>query len=243
MFSKAWKNQRFSFPTLGKRAVLDTAAPHRYLTRMKNPLLLDHALAQHHLTTLRDASTPPEEFRRVVHRLTLLLAAEATRDLATKSVRVRTPLATAPGARLREHVGLVPILRAGLGMMDAVLELLPEAEVWHLGVYRNEHTLQPVEYYKKFQHARPVDTALVLDPMLATGGSALAALEALAGWGVRRVKLLALIAAPEGLRKVRAAFPDTQIYLAALDRRLNARGYILPGLGDAGDRMFNARAS
>ena len=210
---------------------------------MKNPLLLQHTLAEHHLAILRAATTPPQEFRRAIRQLTLLLAAEATRDLAIKPIRVQTPLMTAPGAQLKEHVGLVPILRAGLGMVDALLDLLPEAAVWHLGVYRNERTLQPVEYYKKFQRARPVDVAIALDPMLATGGSALAALEALTKWGVKRIKLIALIAAPEGLQKVRAAYPRTQIYLAALDRRLNRHGYILPGLGDSGDRMFNACAS
>ena len=210
---------------------------------MKKPFLLDHALAQHHLTTLRAAATPPQEFRRAIRQLTLLLAVEATRDLATKAVRVQTPLMATQGAQVKEPIGLVPILRAGLGMVDAMLELLPEAAVWHLGVYRDERTLRPVEYYAKFKKALPVDTAIVLDPMLATGGSALAALAALTAWGVHRVKLLALIAAPEGLQKVRAAYPRAQIYLAALDRRLNKHGYILPGLGDAGDRMFNARAS
>ncbi|MCX7008441.1 MAG: uracil phosphoribosyltransferase [Kiritimatiellaeota bacterium] len=210
---------------------------------MKKLHLLQHPLAQHHLTALRDVATPSEEFRRIVRRLTLLLAAEATRDLATKPVRVQTPLMIAPGAKLRASIGLVPILRAGLGMVDAMLELLPQAAVWHLGVYRDERTLQPVEYYAKFKKARPVDVALVLDPMLATGGSALAALAALSNWGVKRIKLLALIAAPEGVRKVQRAFPRVEVHLVALDRRLNQHGYILPGLGDAGDRTFNARAS
>ncbi|TAN36988.1 MAG: uracil phosphoribosyltransferase [Verrucomicrobia bacterium] len=209
---------------------------------MKDLQLLRHPLAQHHLAALRDVATPPEEFRRLVRRLTLLLAAKATRDLATKPIRVTTPLMTASGAQLRERIGLVPILRAGLGMVDALLELLPQAAVWHLGVYRDERTLQPVEYYAKFKKARPVDVALVLDPMLATGGSALTALEALSNWGVKRIKLLALIAAPEGVKKIQRAFPRVQIHLVALDRRLNEHGYILPGLGDAGDRTFNARA-
>jgi uracil phosphoribosyltransferase len=210
---------------------------------MKKLHLLQHPLAHHHLAALRDVATPSEEFRRIVRRLTLLLAAEATRDLATKPVRVQTPLMTAPGAKLLESIGLVPILRAGLGMVDAMLELLPQAAIWHLGVYRDERTLQPVEYYAKFKKAKPVDVALVLDPMLATGGSALAALEALTEWGVKRIKLLALIAAPEGVKKVQQAFPRVDLHLVALDRRLNQHGYILPGLGDAGDRTFNARAS
>ena len=204
--------------------------------------LLRHPLAQHHLAALRNEATPPEEFRRLVRRLTLLLAAEATRDLATKPVRVKTPLMIAPGAQLTQRIGLVPILRAGLGMVDALLDLLPQAAVWHLGVYRDERTLQPVEYYAKFKKAKPVDVALVLDPMLATGGSASAALEALTQWGVKRIKLLALIAAPEGVQKIQQAFPQVQIHLVALDRRLNRHGYILPGLGDAGDRTFNACA-
>lgn len=210
---------------------------------MKKLHLLQHPLAQHHLAALRDVATPSEEFRRLVHRLTLLLAAETTRDLATKPVRVQTPLMIAPGAQLKERIGLVPILRAGLGMVDAVLELLPQAAVWHLGVYRDERTLQPVEYYAKFKKAQPVDVAFVLDPMLATGGSAVAALEALSSWGVKRIKLLALIAAPEGVKKVQQAFPRVDLHLVALDRRLNQHGYILPGLGDAGDRTFHARAS
>jgi len=213
------------------------------VTPVKNLHLLQHPVAEHHLAALRATTTPPEEFRRLVRRLTLLLAAEATRDLATKAVRVQTPLMAAPGAQLKEHLGLVPILRAGLGMVDAMLELLPQAAVWHLGVYRDERTLRPVEYYAKFKKAKPVDVALVLDPMLATGGSALAALGELTRWGVKRLKLIALIAAPEGVKRVHAAFPEVQIHLAALDRRLNRHGYILPGLGDAGDRTFNARAS
>ena len=214
----------------------------RYVTHMKKLHLLRHPLAQHHLAALRSTATPPDEFRRLVRRLTLLLAAEATRDLATQPVRVATPLMTAPGVQLSEHIGLVPILRAGLGMVDALLELLPQAAVWHLGVYRDERTLLPVEYYAKFKKAQPVDVALVLDPMLATGGSALAALELLSQWGVQRIKLLALIAAPEGVKKVQQAFPGVEVHLVALDCRLNQHGYILPGLGDAGDRTFNARA-
>jgi uracil phosphoribosyltransferase len=142
-----------------------------------------------------------------------------------------------------QRIGVVPILRAGLGMVDPILNLIPDAEVWHLGFYRDEKTLQPIEYYRKLPQGDPVDVSLVLDPMLATGGSAIAALEAVYAWGVKTVKLLAMIAAPEGVQRVHTQFPDTQLYVCAIDDRLNEHGYILPGLGDAGDRMFNARAA
>lgn len=188
---------------------------------------------------LRSASTAPAEFRRHVQRLAMLLAYEATKDLRTCPVDVTTPLATTSGQVLQERIGLVPILRAGLGMVDAVIELIPTAEVWHLGLYRDERTLQPVEYYSKLPESQPVDVALVVDPMLATGGSAVAALEALADWGVRRTKLLACIAARPGIDTVLERFPDTQIYVAAIDPELNSHAYIVPGLGDAGDRIFN----
>jgi len=197
-----------------------------------------HPLVEHHLATLRDRATPPEAFRLALRRLTVLLACEATRDLPLRAVRVRTPLAAAPARRVAARVGLVPILRAGLGMVEPVLDLLPEAEVWHLGFYRDERTLRPVEYYQKLPPRRPVDVALVLDPMLATGGSAVAALETLERWGARETRLLALIAAPAGLRRVARRFPRVAVHVCAVDRRLDARGFILPGLGDAGDRQF-----
>ncbi len=209
---------------------------------MKNFFIIKHPLVQHHLACLRDKSTPPAEFRHLISRLSILLSYEATKDLRVQSVHVQTPLATARGYKLKQRIGLTPILRAGLGMVDPVLNLIPTAEVWHLGFYRDEKTLKPIEYYKKLPARRPVDVALVLDPMLATGGSAIAALEAVYAWGVKRVKLLSMIAAPEGLRKIRARFPDTQIYVCAVDERLNKYAYILPGLGDAGDRIFNAQA-
>ncbi|MBU4459001.1 MAG: uracil phosphoribosyltransferase [Verrucomicrobia bacterium] len=208
------------------------------MNRAPPAVVLDHPLVRHHLARLRDASTPPAEFRGAVRALSMLLAYEALRDLPMRRTSVRTPLESTAAARVRGRIGLVPILRAGLGMVDPVLGLLPEAEVWHLGVYRDETTLQPVAYYNKFPARRPVDVALVLDPMLATGGSAIAALRAVRDWGVKRVKLLAVIAAPEGLRAVRSAYPDAAVFVCARDRRLNDRGYILPGLGDAGDRQF-----
>jgi len=209
---------------------------------MKNVTELNHPLIQHHLVRLRDESTPPPVFRRIVHRLTVLLTYEASKDLQLTPVEIQTPLAKAPGKQLTDRIGLVPILRAGLGMVDPVLDLIPGAEVWHLGFYRDERTLEPVEYYKKLPSQHVVDVALVLDPMLATGGSALAALDALYDWGVPTKKLLSLIAAPEGVKAVHEKYPDTQVYVCAIDDCLNDKAYIIPGLGDAGDRMFNARA-
>lgn len=201
--------------------------------------IVEHPLITHHVTRLRDVATPPDEFRRSIQRLAMLLAYAATDDLSTEAIDVRTPLATTRGAVLRQRVGLVPILRAGLGMVDPILELIPQAEVWHLGVYRDEATARPVEYYSKIPTARPVDTALVLDPMLATGGSARAALAPLRNWGVPRRKLLSVIAARPGIEAVQADDPGVQIYVCAVDPELDARKFIVPGLGDAGDRTFN----
>lgn len=198
-----------------------------------------HPLVQHHLAKLRDKATRPDEFRRLVHRLAGLLAYEATRDLSTRPFEIETPLTRTTSQQLSQRIGLVPILRAGLGMVDPLLDLLPEAEVWHLGLYRDEATARPVEYYSKLPANRPVDVALVLDPMLATGGSAIAALTALKRWGVPKLKVLSLIAAPEGISSVIEAFPGAQIFVCAIDLELNSRKFIFPGLGDAGDRSFN----
>jgi uracil phosphoribosyltransferase len=200
---------------------------------------LDHPLVQHHLARLRDATTPPEEFRLLIQRLAALLAYEATKDLCTEPVEVQTPLTTTTCYTLAQRIGLVPILRAGLGLVDPILNLIPSAEVWHLGLYRDEATAMPVEYYSKLPPTHPVDVALLLDPMLATGGSAVAALQALQRWGVKQVKLLAVIASREGVETVLREFPDTQIYVCVIDPELNSRKYIIPGLGDAGDRIFN----
>ena len=209
---------------------------------MDQVTVIDHPLARHHLATLRDRETPPPQFRAALERLTFLLVYEATKDLAVIDRPVTTPLVETSGHALADRIGLVPILRAGLGMVEPVLMVLPDAEVWHLGFYRDENTLQPVEYYQKLPHGEPVDVALVVDPMLATGGSAIAALDTLANWGVKRTKLLSMIAAPEGVRHVIEHSPQTQMFLIAVDERLNDQGYILPGLGDAGDRVFNAKA-
>jgi uracil phosphoribosyltransferase len=198
-----------------------------------------HPLIEHHLTRMRRATTRPSEFRDLVRRLSVLMAYEATQDLPTKPYQVETPLANVEGVQVRGRIGLIPILRAGLGMVDPVLDLLPIAEVWHLGLYRDEDTAQPIRYYDKLPPNRPVDVALVLDPMLATGGSATAALMTLREWGVPQVKVLSLIAAQEGVDAVASQFPEAQIYVCHIDPELNANKFIVPGLGDAGDRIFN----
>ena len=205
-----------------------------------------HPAVLHKLAILRDEKTEPKKFREVVRELSWLLGYEALADARVRSVEVRTPLETMAGHQLGERIGLIPILRAGLGMVDAMLELMPTAEVWHLGLFRDERTLRPVEYYNKLPDSANVDLCLILDPMLATGGSATAAIEVLKRWGAVqpvRIKLLNLIAAPEGVEAVAAAHPDVEIHCAALDRGLNEKGYIMPGLGDAGDRQFGTGKS
>ncbi len=205
---------------------------------MQKVFELDHPLVHHHLTHLRSQETAPHIFRAQIRRLAVLLAAEATRDLPLKPKTIKTPLVEMKGAVLDVRIGLVPILRAGLGMTDALLDLLPTAEVWHLGFYRDEETLQPVEYYQKFS-ARPPDLVFVLDPMLATGGSAAAGIQRVKDWGAKEVRMLSIIAAPEGIAAVREQHPDVSIYVCGIDEELNDDAYILPGLGDAGDRIFN----
>lgn len=224
-------------------AVLDIDRPvARYRpTRMNGVFEVSHPLIEHHLTRLRDKTTPPTEFRALVQRLATLLAYEATKDLLLDLHRIDTPLCAFSGKQLAERVGLVPILRAGLGMIDPVLELIPTAEVWHLGVYRDEATARPIEYYSKLPTTEPVDVALILDPMLATGGSAVAALASLREWEVPVVKLLSIIASREGIDAVRQQFPESQIFVCAIDPELNDRKFIVPGLGDAGDRIFNTQ--
>jgi len=198
-----------------------------------------HPLIACHLTRLRDRSTQAAEFRCLASRLASLLAYEALQDLRTETVAVETPLAWTEGRKLAQRVGLVPILRAGLGMVEPVLELIPQAEVYHLGLYRDEATAKPVKYYSKLPDERPVDVALVVDPMLATGGSAVAAMTTLHEWGVPQVKLLAIIASEEGCKVVESEFPEAQIYVCQIDPDLNDKKFIVPGLGDAGDRIFN----
>jgi len=197
-----------------------------------------HPAILHKLAVLRDVRTEPKKFREVVRELSWLLGYEALADVGVRPLTVRTPLEEMVGAELADRIGLIPILRAGLGMVDAMLELMPTAEVWHLGLFRDERTLQPVEYYNKLPDSASVDLCLILDPMLATGGSATAAIDVLKRWGAVRIKLVNLIAAPEGVAAVAGAHPDVEIHCAALDRQLNEKGYIMPGLGDAGDRQF-----
>ena len=197
-----------------------------------------HPAILHKLAILRDERTEPKKFREVVRELSWLLGYEALADVRVQPIEIRTPLEPMTASQLGERVGFVPILRAGLGMVDAMLELMPTAEVWHLGLFRDERTLRPVEYYNKLPDSATVDLCLILDPMLATGGSATAAIEVLKRWGASRIKLINIIAAPEGVDAVTTAHPDVEIYCAALDRQLNEKGYILPGLGDAGDRQF-----
>lgn len=197
-----------------------------------------HPLVLHKLTLLRRTVTEPKKFRELVGELAQFLLYEATLDLPLAPRQVETPLATFAGHRIAEQVGLVPILRAGLGMVDPILDMIPTAHVWHIGLYRDHHTLAPVTYYNKLPPQVDVDVCLVLDPMLATGGSASAAVTILKEWGARRIKFLGLIAAPEGVHTLANDHPDVPIHLAALDERLNDKGYILPGLGDAGDRQF-----
>jgi uracil phosphoribosyltransferase len=197
-----------------------------------------HPLVRHKQTFLRSIQTDPPAFRAHVRQLAQLLFFEAAHDLRLTPQTVRTPLADYPGHAIEEKVGLLPILRAGLGMAEAVLDLLPGAQVWHLGLYRDEETLRPVTYYNKLPPEPTIDRAIVLDPMLASGGSAIAAVEILKKWGMKRIQFLGLIAAPEGVRALHDAHPDVPIYLAAIDEFLNEQCYIVPGLGDAGDRQF-----
>lgn len=205
---------------------------------MSNVFISSHPLVAHKLAKLRAVDTEPKKFRELVREIAGLLAYEATADLLTEEVEVRTPLAMAKGQVLREKIGLVPILRAGLGMVEGFWELMPSAEVWHIGIYRDEHTLKPIEYYNKLPTEPTVSVCLILDPMLATGGSATATVEVLKRWGVKKIKFVGVIGAPEGIAAMTAAYPEVPIYLAAVDERLNSSGYILPGLGDAGDRQF-----
>ncbi len=197
-----------------------------------------HPLIKHKLTKLRDQSTDPKQFRELVREASALLAYEATEDLSLEPLEVTTPLAKTEGWRLKEKIGLVPILRAGLGMVEGIWGLMPGAEVWHIGIYRDEKTLAPVEYYNKLPVEPTVSLCLILDPMLATGGSAVATVNVLKRWGVSKIKFIGLIGSPEGIALMNKHHPEVPIYLAAVDERLNVNGYILPGLGDAGDRQF-----
>lgn len=205
---------------------------------MSNVYESKHPLIAHKLSRLRDKNTEPKKFRELVREIAGLLAYEATADLATTPVEIETPIQKMTARQLQEKIGLVPILRAGLGMVEGIWELMPSSEVWHIGLYRDEKTLKPVEYYNKLPIQPRVAVCLILDPMLATGGSATATADVLKKWGVTKIKFVGLIAAPEGIKAMQTAHPDIDIYIAAIDDHLNERAYIVPGLGDAGDRQF-----
>ncbi len=197
-----------------------------------------HPLVAHKLTLLRDRRTEPKKFRELIRELAMLLCYEATADLALRAKTAETPMGTADGQELHEKIGLIPILRAGLGMVDGIWEMMPGAEVWHIGLYRDEKTLNPVSYYNKLPTAPTVQVCLVLDPMLATGGSAVATVDILKRWGAERIKYVGILAAPEGIEALQKAHPDVPIHIAKIDSHLNDIGFIVPGLGDAGDRQF-----
>jgi uracil phosphoribosyltransferase len=203
-----------------------------------NVFVSNHPLIQHKLSILRDKRTEPKKFRELIREIAILLAYEATADLQLADKDVGTPLAVAHCRELTETIGLVPVLRAGLGMVEGIWDMMPGAEVWHIGLFRDERTLRPVQYYNKLPISPTVQVCLILDPMLATGGSASATVDILKKWGAARIKYVGIIGAPEGVEKLHGAHRDVPIYLAAIDERLNDVGYIVPGLGDAGDRQF-----
>jgi uracil phosphoribosyltransferase len=205
---------------------------------MKAVTVIAHPLVQHNLTRLRDQQTGPQEFRRVLSEVAALMIYEATRSFNVAPMTVQTPLARARGFRLRREVVLVPILRAGLGMLDSILQLIPHARVGFIGLKREETTLRAATYHKSLPPELGQFEVVLIDPMLATGGSTVAAMDLLTELGAKRVRLVNLVAAPEGIRRVHSHYPNLPIFTAAVDRKLNEKGYILPGLGDAGDRLF-----
>ncbi|HEY3106501.1 MAG TPA: uracil phosphoribosyltransferase [Gaiellaceae bacterium] len=205
-------------------------------------VVVDHPLVQHKLGLLRDQTTPTQVFRQLVDELTLLLTYEATKDMATEDVEIETPLERMTAQRISgKKVAVCPILRAGVGMLDGVLSLISGARVGFIGLYRNEETLEPVEYYVKLPQDIAERDVLLLDPMLATGNSTAAAVATVKRAGAHSIRLIALIAAPEGIERIQAEHPDVTIVVASIDRELNDRGYILPGLGDAGDRLYGTK--
>jgi uracil phosphoribosyltransferase len=209
---------------------------------LPNLTVLDHPLIQHKLSILRDRETSTRDFKQLVGEIATLMAYEVTKDLATEPVQIQTPLERMTGRQVAgKKLTLVPILRAGLGMVDGIAQLIPSARVGHIGLYRDHDTLKPVDYYFKIPAAEVERDFYVLDPMLATGGSAVAAVSALKEAGARRIRFLSIVAAPEGVQRMLAIHPEVPVFTAALDRELNEHGYILPGLGDAGDRLFGTR--
>src|SRR5918996_2393437 len=211
-------------------------------TAFPNLTLLDHPLIQHKLTLPRDRRTTTKDFKQLVNEIAMLMAYEVTKNLPVERVDIETPLERTPGVQVAgKKLTLVPILRAGLGMVEGIAQLIPSARVGHIGLYRDHDTLEPVDYYFKIPSGEHDRDFFVLDPMLATGGSAVAAVAALKEAGAQRIRFLCLVAAPEGVRRMLEAHAEGPVYSAALDRELNAKGYILPGLGDAGDRLFGTR--
>ncbi len=209
---------------------------------MEKVHVLDHPLLQHKLSILRDERTGSKEFREVVSEIATLMCYEATRDLPLEEVEIKTPITTGKFKTLAgKKLAIVPVLRAGLGMVEGILQLLPAAKVGHIGLYRDPQTLEPVEYYCKMPNDIAERDIIILDPMLATGGSASAAIQFIKNYDVKHIKLMNIIAAPEGIERVRRDHPDVDIYVASVDEKLNDHGYIVPGLGDAGDRIFGTK--
>ncbi|MFK8111778.1 MAG: uracil phosphoribosyltransferase [Rubripirellula sp.] len=206
---------------------------------MSHVTKIEHPLIEHHLCTVRDQDTRPSEFRAAIQRLAVLIGVSATADLNLKPTKIQTPIAEADCKTLSVQIGLVPILRAGLGMVDPLQDLLPDAAVWHLGMYRNEQTAEPVGYYDKLPNSGAPNVALVLDPMLATGGSVDLVVRRLMKWGVDDIRVLSIIASQAGVDRVGNDFPDVKVFVATIDPILNEQSFIVPGLGDAGDRIFD----
>ncbi len=212
------------------------------MTQYENVHILDHPLIRHKVAIIRDKNTSTKQFREVISEIATLMAYEAFKEVPTQQISVETPLETVEQTVVKENsIAIVPILRAGLGMVDGILTLFPAAKVGHIGMYRNEETLEPQEYYCKLPQGIEDKVVMLVDPMLATGGSAIDAITLLKKRGCKHIKFLAIIGAPEGVEKVHAAHPDVEVYVSTLDRQLNENGYILPGLGDAGDRIFGTK--
>jgi uracil phosphoribosyltransferase len=204
--------------------------------------VLDHPLLQHKLSVIREKDTSVKEFREIVSEIATLMCYEATRDMPTEEVEIETPVAKAKVRRIAgKKIAVVPILRAGLGMVDGILTLIPGAKVGHIGLYRDPDTLEPVEYYCKMPRDIADREVLIVDPMLATGGSATAAIQFIKNYGCKHIKLMCIISAPEGVNRIRTDHPDVDLYVASVDEKLNDHGYIVPGLGDAGDRIFGTK--